>query len=83
MTYHLPLVQARIGNNDYTFAIDTEAEANLIDVKFFERVSVIIVFIFPVLSEAQNLKCSFEEVYQNGEVQKGKLFLQNELFMKR
>lgn len=41
---------------------------------------VIIVFIFPVLSEAKNLKCSFEEVYQNGEVQKGKLFLQNELF---
>jgi outer membrane lipoprotein-sorting protein len=41
---------------------------------------VIIVFIFPALSEAKNLKCSFEEVYQNGEVQKGKLFLQNELF---
>jgi hypothetical protein len=39
MTSHLPLVQARIGNNDYTFALDTGAEANLIDVKFFERVS--------------------------------------------
>lgn len=39
MTSHLPLVQARIGNNDYTFALDTGAEANLIDVKFFQRVS--------------------------------------------
>jgi|TARA_A200000159_G_scaffold10248_2_gene8725 hypothetical protein len=39
MTSHLPLVQARIGNNDYTFALDTGAEENLIDVKFFHRVS--------------------------------------------
>jgi len=39
MTSHLQLVQARIGNNDYTFALETGAEANLIDVKFFQRVS--------------------------------------------
>lgn len=51
MTSHLPLVQARIGNNDYTFALDTGAEANLIDVKFFERVSEELKKIKKILSQ--------------------------------